>query len=1039
MNRMFRRRFVQTLLSWLALTGLLAPLTGAEIKTNTSKPPLYHATRWTSENGLPQMRISALAQTPDGYLWAGTWFGLARFDGVRFVVFNTSNTPELTKETITALAVDRRDGALWIGTPGGLLRLKDRQFTRPADTHELAKATIAELVPAASGGVWAWTHEAVVLCRDRVVTNISLLLPAPEERHSGWETEDGHLVLGTSRNCLELAEDRTVKDWKLPAESPRLSWYAGIHSSDRSRQVWLGTGDGLFHFADGRWAKLQTFPERPRPRDQFLEDRAGNVWAGCGHVGLFRCNESGAQPIPLGDPSAEQNIICLLEDREGHIWVGTDVGLYQLRPRFMRTFSVTDGLPDRECWSVCEAPDRAIWVGTAEGVARIQDEKVRTFPEQFTKSGLLTLVDRENRVWFGDRESSLLAWQPGGDTKRLWNPPAIDPVDGVMLEALYLSPAGRVWVGTDHGATWIENMQPATRWGEHGLPTNKVRAIYETRAGTMWFGTWQAGAVRWQGSPKAASPNPKAEVKPNLPTSSRRFTIADGLADDRVFVFHEDADGVLWIGTHNGLSRFKDGKFFTFRVAEGLLDNLINWMEEDDSGWLWFSCNRGIFRLERAELNAVAEGRKPRATAIVYGVADGMRTPETNGEHQPAGCKASDGRLWFPTADGVVVIDPSETRRVETPPPVVIEEVRANNEVVSGDTGTRKNSKLETQDSKLHLRPGQARVLEIRYTANSLASPERVRFKYQLEGHDSDWITDDQNRRVAFYTNLRPGDYTFRVTAADAHGFWNLTGAQFPFHLAPHFYETWPFYLACGGLIFSASLGLHHVRVRRLQKLQQLQQQRALLEERARIAKDLHDDLGANLTGLALQLDLVRNQSAPALALQGQLGNLALTTRALVDNMRAVVWAMNPQHDNFESLAGFLGQYTENYLTAAGVRCRLELPAQSPTLPLSSTARHQLFLVLKEALHNIVRHARASEVHLHLNQQADELRLTISDDGCGLPPEEGRIAKHGLDSMEQRVTKLGGKFLAVRGDKGGTRLSILLPLNGTLTAKETEK
>ena len=1032
---MFRRLFEQVLLAGLALASLLAPLAGAEVKSPQTPAPLYHAIRWTSEQGLPQMRISALAQTPDGYLWAGTWFGLARFDGLRFVVFNNGNTPELKKEAITALAVDRRDGALWIGTPAGLVRLKDRQFTRPTDTNELADVVIAELVPAAGGGVWVWTHEAVLLYRDRVLAKIPLLLPMPEERHSAWETADGHLVVGTNRRCLELAEDGTVKAWKLPAEAPRFSWYAGVQTTDRARQAWLGTGDGLFHFADGQWSQLQTFPERLRPRDQFLADQTGGVWAGCGQVGLFRCSESGAQPISLGDPSAERSINCLLEDQEGHVWVGTDVGLYQLRPRFMRSFSVTEGLPDRECWSVCEAPDRSIWVGTARGLARIQDDAVQPVSGKLSKGSLFAIVDRKNTVWFGDDASALTAWQPGGESKGFWNTTTVDSVNGVMLEALYLDRSGRVWVGTDHGVTWIENAQPAARWGEHGLPTNNVRAIYETRDGTMWFGTWQGGAVQWKGNRNSEISNPKSETNPNRQPSARRFTVADGLTDDRVFVFHEDAEGALWIGTHNGLSRFQDGKFFTFRAAQGLFDDLINWMEEDDSGWLWFSCNRGIFRMERAELNAVAAGRKPRANAIVYGVADGMRTPETNGEHQPAGCKSRDGRLWFPTADGVVVIDPRESQRAE-PPPVVIEQVRANNEVVFGD-GMSAKSRVPSSGStaapqlttrNLQLAPGHARVLEIHYTANSLTSSERVRFKYRLEGHDPDWVPDDQNRRVAFYTNLRPGDYTFRVTAGNAHGTWNLTGDQISFHLAPHFYQTWPFYLTCGAVVWATGFGLHHWRLRRVQRFQNLERQRALQEERARIAKDLHDELGANLTGLALQLDVLQGQSCAANAPQNQLGNLARSTRDLVDTMREVVWAMNPQHDNVESLTTFLGQYTENYLAAAGVRCRLEFPSEATALAINSSARHQLFLIVKEALHNIVRHAEASEVHLCLAQESDKLRLEIGDNGRGLPPEAERIQKHGLDNMKKRVTNLGGQFSALRGAEGGTRLAINIPL-----------
>jgi signal transduction histidine kinase len=392
------------------------------------------------------------------------------------------------------------------------------------------------------------------------------------------------------------------------------------------------------------------------------------------------------------------------------------------------------------------------------------------------------------------------------------------------------------------------------------------------------------------------------------------------------------------------------------------------------------------------------------------------------------------------------VIDPKEMQQTESAPPVVIEQVKANEQIVFGD-GVNLQSKVQRPKSKVgssllpehqlstinyQLAPGHARVLEIHYTANFLSAPERVVFKYRLEGYDGDWLWDDQNRRVAFYTNLRPGDYTFHVTARSPHGSWNTQGDQFSFHVAPHFWETWPFYVGSGAAMLSAALSLHYRRIRRLRRVQLLEQQRALHEERARIAKDLHDDLGANLTGLALQLDLARSQGLLADTLQERLANLAGHTRGLVDNMREVVWAMNPQHDNMESLATFLGQYTEDYLAGAGLRCRLELPSNLPALPVSSHSRHQLFLVLKEALHNVVRHARASEVRLRLEQEQHELRLAVEDDGCGLPPDGARVAGHGLDSMEKRVVDLGGEFSATSRAGVGTRIEIKLPLTAAM-------
>jgi len=609
-----------------------------------------------------------------------------------------------------------------------------------------------------------------------------------------------------------------------------------------------------------------------------------------------------------------------------------------------------------------------------------------------------------------------------------------------------------MWIATGERVLCNDGGHWSSFSTNNGLSHRDVRLVHQDRRGDLWFGTFGGGLNRFKDG---------------------RFTsykTGRGEMNNRAWWIHEDADGVFWVGSEDGLNRFVPpgvpspglpatlspsdgeregvrGRFFTFTTQQGLGENVVNNIQEDQFGYLWLSGLRGIYCISRQQLNEVAAGQRASVQCIAYGEADGMLNSECNGgDNQPAGCKDRHGQIWFPTVQGVVMIDPKEMQQTETPPPVVIEQVRANGEVIFGD-GMQLQSKVQSPESKVRgsllpdhqlstlnyqLPPGHARVLEIHYTANSLVAPERVRFRYRLVGSDGDWLWDDQNRRVAFYTNLRPGDYTFHVTACNSHGTWNEQGDQFSFYVAPHFYETWPFDIACGAIIVFAGPALHYRRMRRMRRVQRLEQQRALHEERARIAKDLHDDLGANLTGLALQLDLARSQGLPADTLQERLANLAQHTRGLVNNMREVVWAMNPQHDNMESLASFLGQYTEEYLAAAGLRCRLELPSTLPALPVSSHSRHQLFLVLKEALHNVVRHARASEVRLRLEQEHHELRLAVEDDGCGLPPDGARVAGHGLDNMKKRVEDLGGKFSATSGAHQGTCIAIKLPLNQSM-------
>ena len=585
----------------------------------------------------------------------------------------------------------------------------------------------------------------------------------------------------------------------------------------------------------------------------------------------------------------------------------------------------------------------------------------------------------------------------------------------------------------------------------------------------MWFGSRNKGLFRW-----------KQE-------SLQQFTIRDGLADDFVIALHEDSDGVLWIATANGLNRFvppgvglgvpaaADGshdtaeaarkpepakagtpsenadRFFTFTTAHGLLDDLINHILEDDDGFLWFSCNRGIFRIARSELNAVADGRKTQVVCAVFGTADGMPSSETNGEHQPAGCKARDGKLWFPTTKGIVVIDPRNVHDNGVVPPVVIEQVKADNVVVFGDEAAlgvrRLDGALDFDGAKrgtnpsafenesgvepphsIRLGPGRARVLEIRYTANSFVAPEKIRFKFKLEGSDKDWRSADSSERRATYADLRPGHYTFRVKACNNHGVWNEAGASFAFSLAPKFTQTSWFPLSCAAGLLAVSGTFTGWRLRWQRRTFQAERASAVEQERARIARDLHDDLGTDLTGVALRVDVARRHLHEPEVLDRDLQKIAQRTRELVDQMRELIWAINPQCDTLESFASYLGEFAEGILAASSLRCRLDFPESFPPLPLRAEVRHDLWLVMKEALNNVVKHAAASEVRIHLAVDGHRLTLLVEDNGRGLNPAGMSNNGHGVANMRQRVEARGGELMLDGTIGRGTTVTIRLQL-----------
>lgn len=721
---------------------------------------------WESDEGLPQNSVQAITQTRDGYLWLATQEGLVRFDGVEFTVFDSGNTEQIRSNLISCILEDSK-GTLWFGTGGGGLNyFKDGKFGSLTVKDGLASDTIAALCEDGDGVLWIGTRgSGLNRLKDTSITVLTTKDGLTSDTITSLSKDhEGSVWIGTGGGGFSRFKDgqlivSATKD-KLPSTN-----ITAIYE-DSEGNLWAGTnGFGLRRWRDGQVTVYTT--KDGLPGDKVLcicEDREKNLWIGTDGSGFARFSKGRFSSFNVSDGLSNNIVAAIFEDIEGSLWIGTaSGGLNRFKDGAITTFTRKDGMVDDDVSPIYEDSEGGIWFGTATGgLHRLKDGQFKVYTK---KDGLSDDVvfsiyeDREKSMWFGTAEG-LNRLKDGKFTifesaeGRPFNP--ITSITGDR--------EGNIWVGT-YG-TGLNQLREGrfTLYDEtKGLPNNFIIALHEDSAGTLWIGTRDGGLVQMKDG------------------RFNSFTRKDGLSSDLVFSLHEDTDGALWIGTSGGgLNRFKDGKFVSYTTKRGLFDDVVFRILEDGDNNLWMSCNKGIFRVSKKELNDYADGSRQTINSVVFGTADGMKSRECNGGFQPAGFRTKDGRLWFPTIKGPVMIDLHKSNSVI--PSVKIEQIFVDNQFAA-------------PLDQIEVEPGRGNI-EFRYTALSFLNPERMMFKYKLEGYDEDWVNAG-TRREAYYTQVPPGNYRFRVIASNNDGVWNETGAVVAIKLTPHFYQTWWFYTIC--------------------------------------------------------------------------------------------------------------------------------------------------------------------------------------------------------------------------------------------------
>ena len=1031
---------------FIALCGLVTfpPTCVADVAED------YFTDVWTSENGLPDSSVTAIAQTPDGYLWIGTYNGLVRFDGVRFVAFDPANTPELTHARIRKLFVDSR-GTLWINTyDGSLTTLRHATFALERRNTRSSEAEMT-LVSSSSNRVIFLTSRGSLLCKPLTVLagqgweelaspgrGLGALCcedgqgtiwyrdptrhlwrlaggqfePVPEA--AGFKAQDVNCLVTDPHDRLWVATDQEIAAWDgtgfqsqspTNAEPPLGVTYISPASDGH---VWMVANGNVGEVADRHWllrpdVTRSIFRANPG-RIGAQEDHHGGMWFYSFGGGLLHVDAAGeVRQLTSKDGFPGDRVNCFFEDREGNWWAGLEAeGLVRLRERQFHTVTSGDVALAKAAKSVCQDADGTIWIGKLSGGLDCWHEGTNTNLAVVagTPQGSVFCVcpDAAGRLWVSAGDEDLFV-RDGGEFKRVT--PVVHGVKAILADH-----AGRVWFGTTSGLFFADRQSPDEIQPFKEITRRNVRALPEDRAGVLWAGTGNGELYRIAG---------------NTVTS---FRPTDDQESGAIWSVLADEDGTVWVGTfRGGLLRFRDGQFTRYSKKDGLPDNVICQILDDGRGNLWLGSHQGIFRVGKSVLNDMAQGHTGFITCVAYGRSDGLPSLECSGGYRPAAWRGRDGRLWFTTAKGAAWIQPEEIRTNLMTPLVVIEEALVDDQVKSMAKTGETNSPLNNlPPAMLKIPPGRHQF-EFRYTGLSLVSPDRIQFRYRLEGADADWIQAG-TRRFAHYNFLPPGDYRFHVIACNSDGVWNEAGSVLAVKILPHVYETWWFRVLAGLVVLGVVAGtVRHTATRRLhRKMEQLERQQAVERERARIAKDIHDDLGASLTLIAVLGDLAQKEKAVE-----RIEKMSSTARQAVKSLDEIVWAVNPRNDTLAHLIDYTGQFTTDYLRDAGIRCLLDVPEQTPVREVPSNVRHNVFLAVKEALQNIVKHARATEVWLRVSTIPLGLRIVIEDNGCGFEGQSPDAWADGLGNMRQRLTEIGGECRVQSRVGAGTIITIEFP------------
>ncbi|HEX4265649.1 MAG TPA: two-component regulator propeller domain-containing protein [Verrucomicrobiae bacterium] len=957
---------------------------------------------WGVKDGLPGSAVISVAQAHSGYLWFATLYGLVRFDGVKFTTFDEGNTAGLDSSRIVYVFEDSRSN-LWVGTE--------------------------------SAGV-------IIIDSAGHITKVQTSGDAPAIHPvSACEDADGVVWL-------------LMKDGRLCSYQNQRLAFVGVCKSamtETNGQLWLGTDQGAFPVlkaSAGARAFVvgQTVPIKHR-LDFLLASKKGGFWMiADGHVQKWKNYQLLSDWD--ADPWHDVPVTTACEDAEGNLIVGTyGDGVYWFKPNGTATH-LSRELSLNYIQSIAVDHEGSLWVGTdGGGLNRVKRKDFADLPESMNSVVQSVAADKHGGLWIAYNENRIDHWS-NGVSERFAPVANSDNPAGASVKAVFVDKEGHVFAGVSgsSGPRLFEFKNSKFSPVSEVNLRSDVSAIHQDRAGRIWVGT-QEGLLVFSGQNSqmisVADGLPRSDVRAIADDAAGNIWIGTGgglacLRDGRVTVFHKkdalpgedissllvDAEGVLWVGTRgSGLARFAKNRWTHYTAGEGLAGNSVDYLLEDNETNLWLGSNTGLMRVAKKSLNDFANDPMGSIPCRVYVEEDGLPTRECTEGSQPAACATADGTLWFPTTRGLVSVNPSTLKRNPLEPRVVIESVSVEGQ-------SQNTNRFAGSPTEIIVPPGKGH-LEIHYASLNLAAADRSRFKYRLsEQAGTTWADDESGNRVASYAKLLPGTYQFEVTACNEDGVWNPNPAALTVVVQPGLWQKGWFRGLVALCVLAVIAGIvYYFSTQKLQRqVALLRQQEVLEHERGRIARDLHDQLGANLTQVALLGELAESDKEIPAEVEEHARQISQTARETTKALDEIVWAINPSNDTLEGLVNYSGKYAQEYFGLAGLRYRVDIPNQLPDVTLPPEVRHNVFLAFKESVNNVVKHAQASEAHVRLKLEQNRFTLEIEDNGRGPAGAEQKSGRNGLRNMRKRMEDVGGTFSIGAAAGQGTIVRLTAPI-----------